>query len=878
MTRDILTALLINAAVFTLLFCIMQPVRALLLRRGSAVLQYALWAVVVIKLLLPFGFESSLSPLRFLEAADTPAAESAVSPVDTQAALAGLSDGRILPLDDADAQASSQPKAQYPYSQASAKQDAASATAAGVSAAPILAWTDWALAAWVAGVLAAGGIMMIPALRLRRKICSGMAEPSSRVLRILEGCRKELGLRRNVRALTQSALRVPVAAGFLRPVLLLPDDIESRSDVQLRHICLHELMHVKYGDLAVIALLNALCALYWFNPLIWLCFSLVRKDMEAVCDARVLRHIGKEARQEYIGTVLHFAGREKEQRLQAAMGMADGRVPMEQRIRAMFRQGRTGCRTKALALCLAVLMLAVSVLTACQPTPETPIIVGKNQDVMLSAAAQTPSAFGTIAEQVKAPGTYSTNASAADGKLTVSANGTPIDIPDAGSMPIMRVTAADFTQEQVDAMLAAFFDGETLYEVQYGAQTKDEIMQQIIGLRQWKASEEFSSEGDQEQLDEQIAALEKKWEAAPETSEDIVTETDGQLKQREITDLDTGAHIAYYTGISVTTNTKDYTQAATFGVDNNNDMTEAIWHVDTDEEGNVTGGGGRPLRRAARLGYANMGDACNFGQNPPIRVYEDTVIDDSAVLAKLTTTPAQAKALVEQMLATAGIGNMAVVAMYLEDDENLGNYDGLVSPAEHYVYELYLCRTVNGIPVSYIRGSSGNMDTLDEAMKGTETSGGLDMEDFSSIGEWSYETINVMVDDTGIISFDWTSPLNIGETLVQSAALMPFADITAKFEQQMAIEWETRVSERSLESLALTVDYVSLEYQRIAEQNSIESGLLVPVWNFYGTCSAIDQNGEDHGSSYQSGDGVYAYPLMTINAIDGSVIDIMKGY
>ena len=226
MTRDILTALLINAAVFTLLFCIMLPVRALLSKRGSAVLQYTLWAVVIIKLLLPFGFESSLSPLRFLEAADTPAAASAVSAMDTQAALAGLSDGSIYPLDHADTQAASQTTAQSPYSQASAQQDAASAPEAAVSAAPILGWTDWALAAWVAGVLAAGGFMTIPALRLRCRIRGGMAVPSTRVLRILEECGKELGLRRSVRVLTQSALRVPVAAGFLRPVLLLADDIE----------------------------------------------------------------------------------------------------------------------------------------------------------------------------------------------------------------------------------------------------------------------------------------------------------------------------------------------------------------------------------------------------------------------------------------------------------------------------------------------------------------------------------------------------------------------------------------------------------------------------------------------------------------------------
>jgi hypothetical protein len=428
-------------------------------------------------------------------------------------------------------------------------------------------------------------------------------------------------------------------------------------------------------------------------------------------------------------------------------------------------------------------------------------------------------------------------------------------------------------------MLGAFFDGQTLYEVNYGAETKDEIMQRILILKQWKESEEFSSEGDQQTLDEEIAKLTAAYQTAPETSGDTVTVSDGQLKLMEITD--SGEHVAYYTGIRVTTNYEDYEQAATLSVDNNNDMTEAIWHVDTDEDGHVTGGGGRPMRRMAMLSYSNPGDAyhSNFGQSTPTRVYEDTVISDPEVLAKLRTTPAEAKALVEQTLAAAGIDNMAVVAMYLTDDENLGNIDGLISPAEHYAYELYLCRTVNGVPVSYIRGTSGGVsgmeDAMEEAIKNGEST---DDPDYSAICEWAYETINVTVSDDGIISFDWTSPLDIGETLVQSAALMPFADIAAKFEQQMQIEWEALANEAHFTSISFSVDRVVLEYQRVAEQNSIESGLLVPVWNFYGVCTAQTSDGNEITGAFQSGDGLYQFPLMSVNAIDGSVINISQGY
>ena len=153
-----------------------------------------------------------------------------------------------------------------------------------------------------------------------------------------------------------------------------------------------------------------------------------------------------------------------------------------------------------------------------------------------------------------------------------------------------------------------------------------------------------------------------------------------------------------------------------------------------------TGMSGRFVKRMAMLMYGNRGDASvsNFAQHTPIPVDENTVIDDPGVLAKLSTTPGEAKALVEQMLAAAGINNITVMAMYLTDDENIGNYDGLVSSAEHYAYKLILCRTVDGVPVSYIRGSSGGVADMEEGMQEAMESGDEDAVEqaYSNIAEW----------------------------------------------------------------------------------------------------------------------------------------------
>ncbi len=73
--------------------------------------------------------------------------------------------------------------------------------------------------------------------------------------------------------------------GFFRPVLAIPVEVRGEGAVP---ILLHELMHYKVWDVWVGLLFRLLCAAYWFNPAVWLCFRLARQDAELACDQRVL--------------------------------------------------------------------------------------------------------------------------------------------------------------------------------------------------------------------------------------------------------------------------------------------------------------------------------------------------------------------------------------------------------------------------------------------------------------------------------------------------------------------------------------------------------------------------------------------------------------
>lgn len=84
-------------------------------------------------------------------------------------------------------------------------------------------------------------------------------------------------------------LRVPSTCGVVRPVIALPLDAPQWSDSDLRRVLLHELEHVRRRDWPVHVAARAICALYWFHPLVWMAWRRLRLEAERACDDAVLR-------------------------------------------------------------------------------------------------------------------------------------------------------------------------------------------------------------------------------------------------------------------------------------------------------------------------------------------------------------------------------------------------------------------------------------------------------------------------------------------------------------------------------------------------------------------------------------------------------------
>src|SRR5699024_10734576 len=101
-------------------------------------------------------------------------------------------------------------------------------------------------------------------------------------------------------------------------------------------VILHELLHLKYHDVAAGWLTTFFRCLHWCNPILWLVFDKIGSDREALCDQRVLEHLEGEDRREY-GRLLLSMADDRAVRIPGATTMANGSRAVKTRIQAIAR-------------------------------------------------------------------------------------------------------------------------------------------------------------------------------------------------------------------------------------------------------------------------------------------------------------------------------------------------------------------------------------------------------------------------------------------------------------------------------------------------------------------------------------------------------------
>ena len=538
---------------------------------------------------------------------------------------------------------------------------------------------------------------------------------------------------------------------------------------------------------------------------------------------------------------------------------------------------------RAISITLAV--IAIVFVAGCQKSPDSPIVVGKNVDLLIDKATEgdQETQAGTenestqavesmdyravLAEKLGVPERFAADEEYPGGKLTLIADA-DIILPNAVALPVMRVEPADFSQELVSKLYDYLIGNTPMYQ-QQKKPTKEQIQDDLVWWRQI-LNDPQSAEESKLQAEEKIAELEAAYDSAPDSVEMIPA--DATIKLQTDYHPATGEAMYDYTGVDIAENPGIHTSnGKRFEVQNNNEDGEIIvkenvggWEVtDTASQG-------------AHFYYCNDdmipdGDLCY--------VTVETVTPDS-----LTERPKQAGGLsyedalemAEDFLVEACIEDMKVDSLTLkfmlpeEYNEKLysaetfdsaeakdmmsdilsGKHDNEVLDVQ---IELNLARTVGGIPVT----SNGASCYIDDAMFGAH---------------WRYEEFSIDVCSKGIYSAYWSSPHQITETVTEDAAVRTFDEIAEVFRNMYRVTYDERTEGCNLDG---EVTCIKLTMRRIMEQDNIGCGLFVPVWDFYGSMIVMYPDYPEEAPINTIEDN---QPILTINAIDGSVIDLDKGY
>ena len=512
----------------------------------------------------------------------------------------------------------------------------------------------------------------------------------------------------------------------------------------------------------------------------------------------------------------------------------------------------------------AAMCMMTAFFSGCQENPDSSIVVNKDMDHLIEEAQKDGESGTDIANIAGEYETYQTSFS--DESLGVTVNvDAKVDIPEVDQMSVFRVQQQKISQEFLNKVIEELSGGQTLYDagVTLSTRTRKDIEAEISDLKaemeNLKANYGDEAEEYMPDYQQDIDALQEEYENAPEEIVWEGNESDGLLHSVAEMAEKEGSEEFYQWEYSLNPKGEVY-----YGANNGENGDYMSFFVQNNEER------GNCLRyRRGKRGYDFTATAI-----VPSTVFDNVFTgvwpadEDRAAecassmyggdveLVEFSDEPTtisedEARKTADTFMKTVGLDD---IYRYYEGGLYSEVRDirvGEDTETEGY-RKLYIFR--------YMRYADGAFVTFDAKSKHEE---GWNGDDYVK-KDWPAECVEIRVNDSGIVGFDYNAPLEVTETVVDQSNLKSFDEIKAAFEKMVMIT--NAKTDLELDSgVTVEIDRVVLGYAQISEADSYDTGLLVPVWDFQGKVT------DEYGSEF-------AGSVMTINAIDGSIIDRSLGY
>lgn len=302
---------LLNMSLTAGVMALVVMVLRLVLKKAPKWIFCVMWGLVALRLVLPFSIESVLSLMPSAEPIPSEILYSAEPAIDT--GIPAL-DNLAKPV----------------------LQEASLMTiVTGVN--PLQTWTEVIALIWLIGAIAMIIYAIVSAALLKRKLRDATLYAP--------------GIKQSAHAAS------PFVLGIIKPVIYLPYEV---GEADLTHIIAHEKAHIARKDHWWKPLGFLLLAIYWFNPVLWLAYILLCRDIEAACDEKVVRELDGDALRAYSTALLNAS---IPRRRIAACPLAFGEVGVKERIKNVMNYKKPAFWIIMAAL-VACVVTAVCLLTS----------------------------------------------------------------------------------------------------------------------------------------------------------------------------------------------------------------------------------------------------------------------------------------------------------------------------------------------------------------------------------------------------------------------------------------------------------------------------------------------------------------------------------
>lgn len=280
-----------------------------------------------------------------------------------------------------------------------ASPDMQSAESAGAASVPTL--FDIAAIVWIAGVAILTLAIMVFNVCFMRKLRKNRPYNDPDFDALLSECKNAYNIRQKISVIQASDINAAAVYGMFRPKLLIsPSAMTCLTSQGKRNVLMHELSHIKRRDMLTCFISVALCIVHWFNPIVWIVFCLMRKDIEVMCDYDVIHRIGQTQRRGYAETLLSLAESNNNiHRSQLSAMLFISKTDKDKKL--LKRRLKMISRTKknsAIFIMLSLLLTVVIAVAGCTSSTQQDNAATNGQDNATTNEVETTSPQTTLGE------------------------------------------------------------------------------------------------------------------------------------------------------------------------------------------------------------------------------------------------------------------------------------------------------------------------------------------------------------------------------------------------------------------------------------------------------------------------------------------------